>query len=110
FLTRAMVSDRAVVCCAGSYQEIADDIVQASNCVVVDDWAGCQKRGNLAAMVRRGALTRSDMRMELPALVAQTRNSGVVTARLPVVVMIGLGALDVAIANELLARAQRPSS
>ena len=67
FLTRAMISERTVVCCAGSYQEIADDIVQASECIVVDDWAGCSKRGNLAAMVRRGALTRSSVRMELQA-------------------------------------------
>lgn len=105
-LTRAMISDRTAVCCAGSYQEIADDIAQASQCIVVDDWAGCSKRGNLADMVRRGALTRSDVRMELPALVAQTQTSGVTTARLPLVVMIGLGVLDVAIAKELLPRAQ----
>jgi ornithine cyclodeaminase/alanine dehydrogenase-like protein (mu-crystallin family) len=102
FLTRAMVSDQTVICCAGSYQEIADDIVQASQCVVVDDWAGCQKRGNLAAMVRRGALTRSSVRMELPALVDQTRTNGPTAARLPLAVMIGIGALDVAIAGELL--------
>ena len=102
FLTRAMISQQTVVCCAGSYQEIADDIVRASQCIVVDDWAGCQKRGNLAAMVRRGALTRADVRMELPALVAQARTAGPTMAALPVVTLIGLGALDVAIANELL--------
>jgi len=102
FLTRAMVSDETVVCCCGSYQEIADDIVHASQCLVVDDWAGCQKRGNLAAMVRRGALTQSSVRMELPALVAKARANEMIAARLPTVVMIGIGALDVAIAGELL--------
>src|SRR5262249_18434935 len=30
FLTRAMLADHAVICAAGSYQEIADDIVQAA--------------------------------------------------------------------------------
>jgi ornithine cyclodeaminase/alanine dehydrogenase-like protein (mu-crystallin family) len=104
FLTRAMVADRTIICAAGSYQEIADDIVQASELRVVDDWAGCSKRGNLAAMVRRGTLTRADVHMELPALIAAAARGEVPTARLPVVVMIGLGALDVAIAKELLPR------
>jgi ornithine cyclodeaminase/alanine dehydrogenase-like protein (mu-crystallin family) len=104
FLTRAMVRDHAVICAAGSYQEIADDLVQASQLRVVDDWAGCSKRGNLAAMVRRGVLTRDDVQMELPALVAAAAGGGVPSARLPVVVTIGLGALDVAIAAGLLPR------
>jgi hypothetical protein len=55
-------------------------------------------------MVRRGALTRAAVRMELPALVAQTRTAGVTEAVVPVVAMIGLGVLDVAIAKELLPR------
>jgi ornithine cyclodeaminase/alanine dehydrogenase-like protein (mu-crystallin family) len=104
FLTRAMVSDHTAVCAAGSYQEIADDIVQGSELRVVDDWAGCSKRGNLAAMVRRGVLTRADVQMELPALVTAAARGEVPPARLPVVVMIGLGALDVAMANALLRR------
>ena len=102
FLTRAMLSEDAVVCSAGSYQEIADDVVLASECLVADDWAACQKRGNLASMVKRGALARDAVSMELPALVAQARAGNATAARLPVVVTIGLGALDVAIAEALL--------
>ncbi|HMK78030.1 MAG TPA: hypothetical protein VK438_00190 [Xanthobacteraceae bacterium] len=104
FLTRAMIADRAVLCCAGTYQEIADDLVLASDCLVVDDWAACQKRGNLAAMVKHGTLTRNSVRMELPALVTQARANGPIAARLPVVITIGVGALDVAIAAALLAQ------
>jgi ornithine cyclodeaminase/alanine dehydrogenase-like protein (mu-crystallin family) len=102
FLTRAMLSDDAVVCCAGSYQEIADDVALASGCLVADDWAACQKRGNLAAMVKRGVLTRDSIAMELPALVTRARAGNLPAARLPVVVTIGIGALDVAIAEALV--------
>jgi ornithine cyclodeaminase len=102
FLTRAMLSEDAVVCCAGSYQEIADDVALTSDCLVADDWANCQKRGNLAAMVKRGVLTRESVALELPALVAQARAGTAPAARLPVVVTIGLGALDVAIAEALI--------
>jgi len=90
------------VCCAGSYPEIADDVVRGADCLVVDDWASCRKRGNLAAMVKRGALTRESIAMELPALVAQARAGGLPAHRLSVVVMIGIGALDVAIAEALV--------
>jgi len=110
FLTRAMLSDEAVVCCAGSYQEIADDVVLASECLVADEWANCQKRGNLAAMVKRGVLTQESVAMELPALVARARAGEVPATRLPVVVMIGLGALDVAIAHALMPDVRVPPS
>jgi N-[(2S)-2-amino-2-carboxyethyl]-L-glutamate dehydrogenase len=102
FLARAMIADHTVVCCAGTYQEIADDLVHASDCLLVDDWTACQKRGNLAAMVKRGAVNRSSVRMEIPALVAQARASGPVAAHRPVVITIGIGALDVAIGAALI--------
>jgi alanine dehydrogenase len=103
FLTRAMISDHTVVCAVGSYQEISDDIIQSSEMLVVDDWSGCSKRGNLASAVRRGLLTKSSVHWELPDLVARSGSiANSECLRSPTVVMVGLGALDVAIAKELL--------
>jgi alanine dehydrogenase len=107
FLTRAMIREHTVVCAMGSYQEISDDIIQSSEMLVVDDWVGCSKRGNLASAVRRGLLTRSSVHWELPDLVARG-GSIAERVRSPTVVMIGLGALDVAIAKELLTYSGEP--
>ena len=84
-----------------------DDIIQSSGMLVVDDWVGCSKRGNLASAVRRDLLTRSSVQWELPDLVARG-GSAAECIRLPTVVMIGLGALDVAIAKELLSSSKEP--
>jgi ornithine cyclodeaminase len=103
FLHRAMLRADAFVCAVGSYQEIGNDVIAAAGTIVVDDWTACTKRGNLAPAIRAGRLTRASIGGELSDLVA-----GRVARKdraLSLACLIGIGALDVALAAEIVRKA-----
>jgi ornithine cyclodeaminase len=101
FLHRAVLRDRAFVAALGSYQEIGADVIAAADMLVVDDWQSCSKRGNLAPAIRAGEITRASIRGELAELAAGRVPAGR-GAKLSLASLIGLGALDVALAGALI--------
>jgi ornithine cyclodeaminase/alanine dehydrogenase-like protein (mu-crystallin family) len=96
----------ATVCSLGSYQEIDERIIAQADRIYVDNWEAACQRGNLAHMVRSGALTRERIDGEVADVVAGKiagRTSGDQTV---VVVLVGIGALDIALGAELLKQAR----
>lgn len=106
FLHADMLEAGAFVCAVGSYQEIAEDLIAAADPLVVDDWKACTARGNLAPGIRMGTVTHAAIAGELPALVAG-RIPRPDLAKPMLVCLLGIGALDVALAMQIL-RATAP--
>jgi ornithine cyclodeaminase len=102
FLRRSMLKDRAFVCGVGSYQEIADDVIAEAGLRVVDDWEACRKRGNFAPGIRAGRMSRPSIHAELAELVVHGVPGPARAAMLGVACLLGMGALDVALAAAAL--------
>src|SRR6185436_18520682 len=90
FLQGSWIKPGATVCALGSYQEIDATVVERAGRIFVDNWEVCQHRGNLAPLVRGGRITRADIADEI-----------VLT------VLIGVGALDIALAAQALQAARQ---
>jgi ornithine cyclodeaminase len=96
----------ATICALGSYQEIDGEIAAEADRIYVDDWEAAKLRGNLAPLLRSGALTRERISGEVADLV-----SGKIAGRghddqTVLIVLVGIGALDIALGAELLGRAR----
>jgi len=102
FLQRGMLAQSAFVCGVGSYQEIGEDVIVDAALRVVDDWGACCKRGNFAPAIRAGRIERSSVHAELAGLVAHGLPESRREAGLGVACLLGIGALDVALAASAL--------
>jgi ornithine cyclodeaminase len=96
----------ATVCSLGSYQEIDERIISEAGKIYVDNWEAGRQRGNLAPMVRSGALTRKRIDGEVADLVAGKIAGRTSADQTVVVVLVGIGALDIALGAELLKQAR----
>lgn len=92
----------ATVCAVGSYQEIDDAVVDRAGRIFVDNWEACQHRGNLAPMIAAGRLSRADLSGEIAEVVAGAKPGRGSADEIVLIVSIGLGALDIALAARAL--------
>ena len=100
-LEERKLNDVGLVIALGSYRELSDETIHAADQVVVDHIDQCLQRGALADLASRDGLTRDD----IAATIGEVLNNG---QRYPVgsedrmlFVPIGLGSLDVAIAEHV---------
>lgn len=98
----------ATVCALGSYQEVDNETALSADRIFVDDWDAARLRGNLAPVIASGALTQERIHGSVADLVAGKIVGRASTEQRILIVLIGLGALDIALGAELLKRA-RPS-
>jgi len=95
------IEDARVVVALGSYRELPDAAIKGTDRLVVDHVDQCLQRGTLADMAVRDELSASD----LDATIGEVLDNNCQTAVQPddrtIFVPIGLGALDVAIADRI---------
>lgn len=96
----------ATVCSLGSYQEIDARIAAEADRIYVDNWDAARQRGNLAPMVRSGALTRERIGGEVADVVAGKTEGRSSDDQTILIVLVGIGALDIALGAELLKQAR----
>jgi ornithine cyclodeaminase len=107
FLRSAWLKAGATVCALGSYQEIDETVIASANRIFVDNWAVCQVRGNLAPFVRSQRISRSDIAGEVADMVAGKLPARTSPDQTVLIVLIGVGALDIALAAQALEAASR---
>jgi ornithine cyclodeaminase len=74
--------------------------------IVVDDWAQCEKGGQLHPMIERGELTRDKVHAEIGEIVAGLRPGRTVEAERIVFWHRGFAISDIVVAHAVLARAE----
>ena len=94
------------VCALGSYQEIDTRIILDADRIYVDDLVASQQRGNLAPAVRCGALARERIDGEIADVVAGKIAGRSSRQQTVLIVLVGIGALDIALGAELLRQAR----
>jgi ornithine cyclodeaminase/alanine dehydrogenase-like protein (mu-crystallin family) len=107
FLQGSWIKPGATVCALGSYQEIDATVVESAGRIFVDNWEVCQHRGNLAPLVRAGRITRADIAGEIAEAVAGTQAGRMSADEIVLTVLIGVGALDIALAAQALQAARQ---
>jgi alanine dehydrogenase len=83
----------------GSFQEFADDAVLTADKIVVDSWEQCAHRGELKRLVDTGKLSRDGIFAEVGETVAGVRPGRQSDNERIMVVPIGLGSHDIAVAH-----------
>jgi ornithine cyclodeaminase/alanine dehydrogenase-like protein (mu-crystallin family) len=96
----------ATVCALGSYQEIDSRIISGADRIYIDNWEAGRQRGNLAPMIRSGALTREEIDGEVAEVVAGKIAGRTSDDQTVLIVLVGIGALDIALGAELLKQAR----
>lgn len=100
-LTDELVEDIELVIALGSYRELPDETIESADRIVVDHVEQCLRRGALADMAGRDELSASDVDATIgEVLDGQAGTTGRDDDR-TVFVPIGLGALDVAMAQRV---------
>jgi ornithine cyclodeaminase/alanine dehydrogenase-like protein (mu-crystallin family) len=92
------IKSGATVCALGSFQEIDEALIARADRIFVDNWESCQHRGNLAPMVKAGRLTKNSIQSEIADVVAGKSIGRGSNGETVVIVLIGLGPLDIALA------------
>ena len=99
------VKKGALVIGAGSYHELASEVILTANKIVVDNWAQASHRGALAGLVEAGKLSRANIYAEIGEIVTG-RKAGRENSDEDIVgVPVGLGSIDIACAYEAYQRA-----
>jgi ornithine cyclodeaminase len=92
----------ATVCSLGSYQEIDGRIALDADRIYVDNWEAGRLRGNLAPLVRASTLTHERINGEIADVVAGKIKGRTTHDQTVLIVLVGIGALDIALGAELL--------
>lgn len=95
------LADDAFVVALGSYRELPDEAVLAADHLIVDDVEQCLQRGALSDMHTRSELTEEDVDATIGEVLAGSYVSPVETGDRIVFVPIGMGSLDVALAEHV---------
>lgn len=82
----------------GSYNEISMDVVEASDKIVVDNLGQTKHRGNLARFFEQGTITEEEIDCELGEIVAGKKPGRERKDENTLLVPIGMGSEDVAVA------------
>ncbi len=89
----------------GSYQEFDDQFVLKADRIIVDSWAQCSHRGELARLVESGKMGREKVDAELGEVATGKKPGRGSNEERVLVVPIGLGSLDIAVASLVYKRA-----
>jgi ornithine cyclodeaminase/alanine dehydrogenase-like protein (mu-crystallin family) len=92
----------ATICALGSHQEIESSIILGADRIFVDNWEASKHRGNLAPLISRGEIARDNITGEVAELVAGRCAGRRSTGGRIVIVLVGLVALDIALAAQAL--------
>jgi ornithine cyclodeaminase/alanine dehydrogenase len=90
----------------GSYQECDEDIPLTADKIIVDSWAQCSHRGELAKLAARGSITEKSIYAELGEIVAGKKQGRTNKEERILAVPIGLGSLDIALAKKVVEKAR----
>jgi ornithine cyclodeaminase/alanine dehydrogenase len=100
-LEAGWLNDSAFIVALGSYQELLDDAIFSADHVVVDQTEQCLKRGVLSDAVDRGKLTAADIDTTTGSILTEAYHRSLSRDDRVLFVPIGLGALDISIAEQL---------
>jgi ornithine cyclodeaminase/alanine dehydrogenase-like protein (mu-crystallin family) len=92
----------ATICALGSHQEIESSTILSADRIFVDNWEASKHRGNLAPLISRGEIARDNITGEVAELVAGRCAGRRSTGDRIVIVLVGLVALDIALAAQAL--------
>lgn len=90
----------------GSDPELEESIVLGADKIIADNWIQNEHRGEFKKLIREGKITREHAHAELPAIVAGEAVGRESATETIVASLIGLGAIDIAIAADILPRAR----
>jgi ornithine cyclodeaminase/alanine dehydrogenase-like protein (mu-crystallin family) len=93
-----------LVLAMGSYTELDDEIPRRFDRLLVDNIAQALHRGNFKEMADRGEITAESFAAEIPDVVAGKAAGRIDTAQRIVAGLIGMGSLDLAVAEEVFKR------
>lgn len=105
FLRASYLTSGSLVCAIGSYSEIHDDVVEWATVTVVDDMEQVKHRGNLARLFDNGRIREEDISFHLGEIVAGKVSLAEIPKENKLVVLIGMGSEDMAVAKEAYNRA-----
>jgi alanine dehydrogenase len=105
FLVAAHLEPGAHVCAIGSYTEIAGDVIDWTERIVVDDREQTAHRGNLARFFATGRLSPGDIAATLGEVVAGKAEGRTYDDQNTLLVPIGMGSVDLAVAHVAYERA-----
>ena len=100
-LEAAWLDDAAFVIALGSYQELPDEAIFGADHVVVDQTEQCLQRGALSDAVGRGELTATDIDATIGDILTDQYHRPLSRDDHILFVPIGLGALDISLAERL---------
>lgn len=95
------LDDSALVIALGTYRELPDEAIFAADHLVVDQTDQCLERGALSDAAARGDLTEADIDATIGDVVTERYDRPVGGEDRVLFVPIGLGALDISIADRL---------
>lgn len=93
------LDDSGLLVALGSYRELPDATIHGADRIVVDDVDQCLQRGALADLAERGELTREDLDETIGGVLDGDADEAGRPGDRTVFVPIGLGSLDVALAE-----------
>jgi len=91
-----------VIVALGSYRELPDGTLLGADHLVVDHVEQCLQRGALADLAARGGLTRDDIHATIGTVLDGGYDRRIASGDRTVFVPIGIGALDIALADSVL--------
>ena len=99
-LEERWLDDAGTLIALGSYQELPDETIHAADQIIVDHVEQCLQRGTLSHIAARGTLGENDIDSTIGEVLNDPGYS-VVDGERVVFVPIGLGSLDVAVAERV---------
>lgn len=107
-LEEQWLDDAAFIVALGTYQELPDKTILESDHVIVDDVEQCLQRGALSNLAERGKLTRDDLDATIGEVLTDDYVNQVETDDQILFVPIGMGSLDIALAEHVNERTLEP--
>lgn len=95
------IADSELIIALGSYRELPDEAIFAADRIVVDQVDQCLQRGTLADATERGEFTDTDIDATIGSVLTGDHADKVNSDEQTLFVPIGLGALDVALAQRI---------
>ncbi|MBP3737373.1 MAG: ornithine cyclodeaminase family protein [Lachnospiraceae bacterium] len=105
FLKGAWIRHGTVLFAVGSYKEIDDEAILGADMLICDNAVQCLHRGNLKSLAEDGRITKDSIFCEVGELAAGLKDAGDISGKRVIVVPIGMGCLDVAVAGVVYQRA-----
>jgi ornithine cyclodeaminase/alanine dehydrogenase-like protein (mu-crystallin family) len=107
FLRAEWLKSGSFISAIGSYQEVHHEVTIKADKVVVDNLEQVKHRGNIGSMFERGYLTEKDIHGELEEIVVGKKKGRETDDEIILLVPIGMGSEDVAVAYLAFKRAKK---